>query len=446
MPNSIANNRSNRQTFGLKRLAIIISTTITAGLISTSAFADTLIHCARLIDGQSDTISMDQTVRVNNNKIMAVEAGMIKGTAADTVINLGDVTCMPGLIDGHVHITSELSPTRYVDRFRLDPQDQILAALPYAERTLMAGFTTVRDLGSSNNLSISLRNAINKGYVTGPRIYTAGKSLATTGGHADPTNGTNSSLRGDPGPKDGVVNSVADARKAVRQRYKEGADLIKITATGGVLSQASNGQNAQFSTEELDAIMLIAKDYNFKVAAHAHGTEGMLRAVRAGIDSIEHGTYMNKEVMREMKKHNTAYVPTIIAGKFVAEKAEIDGYFSELVRPKARAIGPLIQNTFAEAYKYGVRIVFGTDTGVSAHGDNWKEFTYMVEAGMPALEAIQSANLPGAVLLGVEEKIGTIEPNKLADIVAVAGNPLEDINAMGKMVFVMKDGMVYKKP
>jgi imidazolonepropionase-like amidohydrolase len=190
--------------------------------------------------------------------------------------------------------------------------------------------------------------------------------------------------------------------------------------------------------------MSIAKDYGFKVAAHAHGADGMKRAVRAGIDSIEHGTYMDKETMRLMKKHGTAYVPTIIAGKFVAEKAAVDGYFSDLVRPKAASIGPQIQQTFAEAYKAGVWIVFGTDTGVSPHGDNWKEFGYMVEAGMPAMETIQSATGMASQLLGIEDKLGTLEAGKLADIVAVAGNPINDISKMGQMRFVMKEGKVYR--
>ncbi len=406
--------------------------------------AATFIQCGRLIDGYSDSVIRNRTIKVEGSTIVDVLDGSQTGRSTDLVIRLPDATCMPGLIDMHVHITSELSPNRQLDRFRLDPQDFALASVPFAKKTLMAGFTTVRDLGSVHNLSISLRNAINKGLITGPRIYTAGKSLATTGGHADPTNGRNQALKGDPGPKEGVVNSVADAKKAVRQRYKEGADLIKITATGGVLSEASSGQNSQFTDEELEAIISIAKDYGFKVAAHAHGKEGMKRTVKAGIDSIEHGTYMDKEIMQLMIKHKTAYVPTIIAGKFVAEKAKEEGYFSELVRPKAASIGPLIQDTFSKAYKAGVWIVFGTDTGVSAHGDNWKEFGYMVEAGMPAMETIQSATRSASQLLGMKEKLGTIESGKFADIVAVSGNPIEDIALMAKMRFVMKGGKVYR--
>lgn len=410
--------------------------------LTPSLYADTLVHCERLIDGVHNKLLTKQTIRVRDNRIVEVEAGFTNG---EDVINPGDVTCMPGLIDMHVHLTQELNPGQQLAKFTQDPQDNAYASVRYAEKTLMAGFTTVRDLGSAHNLSISMRNAINKGHIIGPRIFTAGKSLATTGGHADPSNGKNSALRGDPGPAQGVVNSVTDAKKAVRQRYKEGADLIKITATGGVLSQAASGQNAQFTEEELMAIISIAKDYGFKVAAHAHGKAGMERAIRAGIDSIEHGTYMDKDTMTLMKRYGTTYVPTISAGKFVAEKAEIDGYFSELVRPKAAAIGPLIQGTFAAAYKAGVKIAFGTDCGVCPHGDNAKEFVYMVEAGMPEMEAIQSATQAAAILLGKENDLGTIAKGKRADIVAVAGNPLTDINQMLNMQFVMKDGRVYKQ-
>jgi imidazolonepropionase-like amidohydrolase len=314
----------------------------------------------------------------------------------------------------------------------------------YAERTLMAGFTTVRDLGTTAGLAQSLRDAIVQGWVVGPRIFTAGKSIATSGGHADPSNGRNQALSWDPGPAEGVVNSAADAYKAVRVRYKEGSDLIKITATGGVLSQAKSGQNPQFTIAEVEAIVAAAKDNGFKVAAHAHGTEGMRRAVLGGVSSIEHGTYMSDEVMKLMKKRGTYYVPTIIAGKFVAEKAQIDGYFSELVRPKAAAIGPLIQNTFARAYETGVPIAFGTDTGVSPHGDNWKEFGYMIEAGMPAMKAIVSATASAADLLGESEDLGSIEPGKYADIIAVPGDPLSDPAEFGRVHFVMKGGQVFK--
>ncbi len=419
---------------------------LTSLLTAQSTWADTYIQCERLLDGLSTKAVTDRTIQVSGNKIVAVHEGMVSGDSDnDQTVSPGDATCAPGLIDGHVHIASEQSPTRYIDNFRLDPADKALAAVPYSHVTLMAGFTTVRDLGSAHNLSISLRDAINKGHIIGPRIYTAGKSLATTGGHADPTNGRNTALRGDPGPKQGVVNSIDDARKAVRQRYKERADIIKITATGGVLSQASSGQNPQFKDDELRAIIDTAKDYGFTVAAHAHGSEGMKRAVIAGVDSIEHGTYMTDEIMRLMKKNGTSFVPTIIAGKFVAEKAREPGFFSELVRPKAAAIGPLMQDTFARAYKAGVPIVFGTDTGVSPHGDNWKEFVYMVEAGMPAGEAIVSATSKGAALLGVEDKLGTVEEGKLADIIAIAGNPLEDISQMEHIVLVMKDGVIYKQ-
>jgi len=217
-----------------------------------------------------------------------------------------------------------------------------------------------------------------------------------------------------------------------------------VTATGGVLSQARNGQNAQFALDELKAIVETAKDYGFHVAAHAHGEEGMRRAVLAGVTSIEHGTFMSDEVMALMRERGTWYVPTIIAGKFVAEKAEVDGFFSEVVRPKARAIGPLIQETFARAYAQGVPIVFGTDTGVSPHGDNWKEFLYMVEAGMPPLEALTSAQAVAAGVLGQGDALGQVAPGYYADLIAVPGNPLDDIRRMGEVSLVIKNGEVVR--
>ena len=406
--------------------------------------AMTVLECERLIDVATGQLLTDQHVTVSGNKIVSVAAAADTAEGAETIA-LAGMTCMPGLMDMHVHLLGETGPQNYANQFRLDPADYAFGSVKFAERTLLAGFTLVRDLGSSDNLAVKLRDAIQRGDIVGPRIIAAGKSLATTGGHADPTNGRNAALRGDPGPAEGVVNGIVDARKAVRQRYKEGADMIKITATGGVLSQASSGQNAQFLEDELAAIISTAKDYGFKVAAHAHGTEGMQRAIRAGVDSIEHGTFMDASTMRLMKKQGTYYVPTIIAGKFVAEKAKIDGFFSELVRPKALAIGPQIQDTFARAYKAGVNIAFGTDSGVSPHGDNWREFVYMVEAGMPAMAAIQSATIVAADLSGTTETLGSLEPGKFADVIAVVGNPLQDIAAMGEVGFVMKDGVVVKR-
>ena len=321
-----------------------------------------------------------------------------------------------------------------------------MRATTYAQKTLDAGFTTVRDLGSfSKGVVISLRKAIKNGYIQGPRIFAAGKSIATTGGHADPSNGIRSDKHSDPGPIDGVINGPDDAFKAVRHRYKEGADVIKLTVTGGVLSLAKNGSNPQFTQEEVEAVVKAAKDYEFVVAVHAHGAEGMKRAVLAGVDSVEHGTYMTEEVMRLMKKKGTYYVPTITAGKWVGEMAAVKDYYPKIVQPKAAAIGPVIQSTFGKAYKKGVKIAFGTDAGVFPHGLNGREFGYMVEAGMPAIETIQSATLNTAKLLKIEDRLGSIKVGKLADLIAVDGDPLKDISLMEKVTFVMKDGVIVRR-
>jgi imidazolonepropionase-like amidohydrolase len=375
--------------------------------------------------------------------IKSVEKGLKTTPDGANLIDLSSKTVMPGLFDMHVHIEGQTSKTKYMDKFVKNDADVAFESTVYAKRTLMAGFTSVRDLGGSG-VNTSLRDAIKKGYVVGPTIYSAGKSIATTGGHADPTNGYKDDLMGNPGPKEGVINGEAEARQAVRQRYKNGADVIKITATGGVLSVAKSGQNPQFFEDELRAIVETANDYGMLTAAHAHGDEGMQRAIRAGIKTIEHGTLMSEETMELMKQYDTYYVPTITAGKTVAELAEIPGYYPELVVPKAKEIGPKIQNTFSKAYKKGVKIAFGTDAGVFYHGENGREFAYMVEAGMPAIETIQSATLAPASLLKVDNLYGSIKAGKIADIIAVDDNPLEDIKTMESVSFVMKDGEVYK--
>lgn len=403
--------------------------------------ASTVLECARLLDVERGRVLENQQILVEGNRIMAVGRSVNSG---DDAKHITLDTCLPGLMDMHVHLGGQMSRNGYIKRFQNNAADQALVANQYANITLQAGFTTVRNLGDSYNETVALRNAIDRGVATGPRIFSSAKSLGTTGGHADPTNGFRKDLMGDPGPTEGVVNSADDARKAVRQRYKDGADLIKITATGGVLSLAKNGQNPQFTLEELEAVVQTANDYGMTVAAHSHGTEGMKRAVLAGVTSIEHGTFMDKEVMDLMKERGTYYVPTISAGRFVAAKAEEEGYFPAVVRPKAASVGPQIQETFAKAYANGVTIAFGTDSGVSPHGKNALEFVYMVESGMPEMEAIQSSTVTASRLIGMEEELGSINQGKLADIVAVNGNPLEDISLLSEVSFVMKDGKVYK--
>ncbi len=408
--------------------------------------AATIIHAGQAFTSTSEKLTGPISIVVDGNTITRVEKGHITVGEGDTLVDLSDSVVLPGLMDMHVHLSFQQGGTSsYLKRFTQNEADYALMASHYAEKTLMAGFTTVRNLGDSYNETVALRNAINRGIATGPRIYTAAKSIATTGGHADPTNGMAKRISPHVGPEQGVINGVDEARQAIRQRYKDGADTIKITATGGVLSVAKSGQNPQFMDDELTAIVETARDYGMKVAVHAHGKEGMIRAIKAGVASIEHGTYMDKEVMKLMKKHGTYYVPTILAGNFVAEKAKIDGYFPDIVRPKAAAIGPLIQATFGKAYKAGVNIAFGTDSGVSAHGDNAQEFALMVEAGMPPAEAILSATVNTAKLLDVEDTLGTLEAGKLADIIAVKGNPLTDISVLEHVQFVMKDGKIYKQ-
>ena len=317
--------------------------------------------------------------------------------------------------------------------------------MKHAKLTLDGGFTTVRQVGDSGFIAISLRDAIAKGDAIGPRIYTSGKSLATTGGHADHTNGRAFGDYVYPDPESGVVNGPYEVFAGVRQRYKDGADGIKITVTGGVLSLAKSGDNPQFTQEEANAVVQAASDYGFWVAVHAHGAEGMKRAIRAGVDSIEHGTYMDDEAMDLMIENGTYLVPTISAGEYVAEMSLIDGFFPEIVRPKARAVGPQIGGTFGKAYNRGVNIAFGTDVGVQAHGTNWKEFVYMVQYGMPMMKAIQSATMETAKLLRIEDDLGSLEVGKIADIIAVDGNPLEDPSLMKNVVFVMKEGEVFKQ-
>jgi imidazolonepropionase-like amidohydrolase len=405
----------------------------------------TVVNCGRLLDVKAGVWREQVGV--------VVRAGVIESLgpvqALPGAIDLSAYACLPGLMDMHVHLTGDPKPRAEALRAQVqdEPADVAYASVELARRTLLAGFTTVRDLGAADGLNVAMKRAIEAGHVVGPRLFTAGKSIGTTGGHADPSNGWSGPLRerlGKPGPEKGVINGPDAAREAVRARYQEGADLIKITATGGVLSQARNGQNAQFTDEELRAIVATAKDYGFKVAAHAHGLEGIKRALRAGVDSIEHGTYMDAEAMALFKQTGAWYVPTVSAGRYVSEKARLPDYYSPVVRPKAAAIGAQIQATLGRAYQAGVNLAFGTDAGVFPHGENAREFSLWVQAGVPPLAALRSATVHAAQLLGQAERLGSLERGYAADLIAVKGDPLQQISVLENVAFVMKDGQVFK--
>jgi imidazolonepropionase-like amidohydrolase len=406
--------------------------------------ATTALQCGRLIDVRALEVQSERTIVIEDTRISRVATGY-EAPAGATVIDLRSQTCMPGLIDLHVHLDGQLSPAFFIEGVQFNPADRAVRAVANGQKTLMAGFTSVRDLGAGPGVSVALRNAINRGIVAGPRIQAAG-FITSTGGHGDPTNGLRADLMGNPGPGVGIINGPDEAVRAVRQCYKEGFDLIKIATTGGVLSLARSADAPLLADAELAAIVSTAHDYGFNVATHAHGADGMKRAIRAGVTSIEHGTYMDDEAIALMKKHGTWYVPTISAGKYVAEKARTAGFFPEIVRPKATAVGPQILGTFSRAYKAGVKIAFGTDQGVAPHGENAREFEYMVEGGMPPLETIRAATLYGAMVMGWEDRLGTVEAGKLADIVAVPGDPRQDISTMSHVSFVMKDGAVVRRP
>ena len=445
------------------RLAFVIAAALvalpcsasTAAVTPTPTPAVSVVQCGHLLDTAAGKLLGPTTLVVDAGRIREIHAGAVDikpyqdaATASGgnlRYVKLPDATCLPGLIDAHTHLTFETSPTGYTDRFRWNTADYAIRSTAYAQRTLLAGFTSVRNLGDGNYESIALRNAINAGIVPGPRIFTAGKAIGSTGGHADPTDGYRMDLAGDPGVKDGVINSPEDAWKAVRLHYKAGVDAIKIMPSGGVLDESASADNPQMTIEEIKAVVSAAHDYGLTVAAHAHGAEAIRRAVLGGVDSIEHGTFMDAADMQLMKQQGTWYVPTIIAGKYVQEMAAKPGYYPPQIARKAMEVGPIIQATAGKAYKAGVKIAFGTDAAVYPHGQNAKKFEYMVQAGIPPLYALQAATTHAAELLHKSDQLGQIAVGRAADVIAVPGNPLEDITAMQRVSFVMKDGVVYKE-
>ncbi|HEY2583416.1 MAG TPA: amidohydrolase family protein [Mucilaginibacter sp.] len=414
--------------------------------ISFSSFAQkTYIQCGKLIDGISNTPQTQVTIVVEGKLISEIQKGYTSGGAGDRVIDMKTKTVMPGLIDCHVHLENQFSKNTLLEQFTLTDADIAYRAVVNAKKTLMAGFTTVRDLGGSG-VNISLRKAVERGLVDGPRIFTAGRAISASGGHMDNSDGfRDDAFNHKMGPDDGVADGRDKLIKAVRLQIKRGSDVIKIASTGGVLDLSENSSGAEFTIEEIKAVVETAKDYGLRVACHAHGAEGIRRAILGGVTSIEHGSYMNEEDMELAKKYGTYLVPTIIAGKSVADSAKIKGYFPPVIARKAVEVGTRIQETFGKAYKAGVKIAFGTDAGVYAHGKNYIEFQYMVEAGMPPMEAIKAATTSAADLLGITDKTGSISTGKFADIIAVDGDPLSDIKVMKNVSFVMKEGKIYNQ-
>jgi imidazolonepropionase-like amidohydrolase len=435
------------RTSSVRLLSAAIAALLSAGgsvaAEAPAAPSVTALLCGHLIDTVAGKVLGESTIVIESGHIREVLSGS-QAPAGAAAIDLKSQTCMPGLIDSHTHLTGQTSRTEYVDRYHWNVADYAIRSTVYARRTLLAGFTTVRNLGDGDNESAALRNAVNAGIVPGPRIFTAGKAIGSTGGHADPTDGLNQTLARDMGAVDGIINGPEDAVKAVRQHYKLGDDVIKIMPSGGVLDEGASGDNSQMTLEEIRAVVTTAHDYGFAVAAHAHGAEAIRRAVVGGVDSIEHGTFMDAEDMKLMVEHGTYYVPTIIAGDFVARQAKIPGYYPATIARKAQEIGPLIQATAGRAYKAHVKIAFGTDAAVYPHGENAHEFELMVGAGMPPMFCIQAATVNAATLLRHEKELGSVAAGKIADVVAVPGNPIDDISLMKRVSFVMKEGIVYK--
>lgn len=406
------------------------------------------VRCGKLLAVPGNAPVERATVVIVNDKIEGVMEGFgpVPGHAGVQVreIDLREAFVLPGLIDCHVHLTHEMDATARMRYVTETDADNAVRGAAYARRTLEAGFTTVRDLGGNGDAVFALRNGIERGDIPGPRMLVAGKAISITGGHADPTLGYRHDLMGSPTFEDGVADGPDECAKAVRFQVKRGADVIKLMATGGVLSASTAGLAQHYTEEELRAIIGTAHSLGRKAAAHAHGTDGINAALKSGIDSIEHGTYLNDESIELFKKTGAYLVPTLLAAHTVEENAKIPGFYLGIVARKALEVGPKAMGMFRKAHGAGVKIAFGTDSGVSPHGQNAREFGLMVEAGMSPMEAIRAATVSASDLLGVSGMVGTVEAGKQADLVAVKGDPLSDVRELERVAWVMKGGEVYK--
>ena len=426
----------------MKNGLLFISFYLLIGQMSFSQSKLKAIKAGKLIDVLSGTTLDKQIILIDSNMIIAVGSNVSIPTGAE-VIDLSNFTVLPGLMDCHTHLSFEPSDDYYGDIFRKTPIDYAVQAPVFCKRTLQAGFTVCRDLGSDALIDISLRNAINKGSIEGPRILAACFALGATGGHSDLT-GFNPSLELNANPNfTGVADGPDEIRKRIRNNIKWGADVIKFCATAGVLSEEESVGAPQYSAEEMKALVDESHMWGKKVAAHAHGTEGIKRAVLAGVNSVEHCSIVDAETIQLMKEKGTYMVPTMYALDYIIENFSKKGYPEKII-DKAKSLSKQKQEGLAQLIKAGVKIAYGTDAAVMPHGLNAKDFTYLVKGGMSPMQAIQSATKNAADLLGLSAKAGSITVGKWADIIAVSGDPLKNISVLEHVNFVMKDGVVFK--
>ena len=422
-------------------LAVIASLLMTTVALAQDAPETTVIHAGWLLAVPGQAPQAEQSIVIIGERIDRIEDGYVEIDGA-TMIDLSDQYVLPGLIDSHVHLLSELNPERRLQNVTFSSADWALDGVRNARRTLMAGFTSVQDVGGNLEAIVALRDAQRDGDIDGPRMRVSGPAVTPTGGHGD-INGYNEDIM-HAFSSQSACNGPDDCRRAVRELVRGRVDLIKITATGGVLSQTAAGTEQQFFDDELDSIMEAARMMGRYVTAHAHGVTGINSAIDAGIHSIEHGTYLDDESIRLFRANNVYLVPTLLAGATVARIAEEADWMTPEVRQKSLDVGPLMLDMARRAHEGGVMIAFGTDTGVSRHGDNAQEFPLLIEAGLTPMEAIVSATVTASEHLQMSDRIGTLEAGKFADIIAVDENPWEDISALLDVDFVMQGGTVHK--